>query len=179
EADIAVFSNSSGLSGSISDWLVVGSLQTTSGIELIARTLLKDAGDVKKTEGRFLWQNLAHEIAATYVGLSADLKEDRPKSLSSLNFNWKYRFAPNWRSSSEFQLDSSIGKLSQLNMGIRYENECVNIDFSASRRLSTSATLNDKTEFSLSVELLGFSSGVGKIRNKEQCGTSSNEVQNG
>ena len=172
ERNIATFSESSGLSGSVSDWLVVGSFGTTSGIEIIARALLKDAGDVNKTEARLLWQNAKHKIAATHVGLSADIREDRTTSSSSLALNWQYDFTQNWQSSSEFQLDSAVGRLSKLNMGLRYVNECLKIDFSASRRFSTSATLTDKTEFGLTIELLGFSSGVLKTKQNRQCGTS-------
>jgi len=165
------FSSTSGLSGSISDWLLVGSLETASGIELITRALLKDAGDVNKTEARIKWQNDIQKIAATYVGLSADSLEDRATSLSSLALNWQYNFTPNWRSTSGFQFDSTIGKLSKLDFGLRYANECVNIYFSASRRFSTSTTLTEKTEFGLSVNLTGFSSGVRKAPKSRQCGS--------
>jgi LPS-assembly protein len=78
----------------------------------------------------------------------------------------------NWQSSSEFQLDSAVGRLSKLNMGLRYVNECVKVDFSASRRFSTSAILTDKTEFGLTIGLLGFSSGALKTTKNRQCGTS-------
>jgi len=165
------FSSTSGLSGSISDWLFVGSLETASGIELITRALLKNAGDVNKIEARIKWQNDIQKIAATYVGLSADSLEDRATSLSSLALNWQYNFTPNWRSTSGFQFDSTIGKLSKLDFGLRYANECVNIYFSASRRFSTSTTLTEKTEFGLSVNLTGFSSGVRKAPKSRQCGS--------
>ena len=165
------FSSTSGLSGSVSDWLLVGSLETASGIELITRALLKEAGDVNKTEARIKWQNDIQKIAATYVGLSADSLEDRATSLSSLALDWQYNFTPNWRSTSGFQFDSTIGKLSKLGFGLRYANECMNIDFSASRRFSTSTTLKEKTEFGLSVDLTGFSSGVRKAPKSRQCGS--------
>ena len=168
--NIDIFSKSSGLSGSISDWLVVGSFGTATGIELIARALLKDSGDVKKTEARFTWQNSNHKISASHVGLGVDFEEGRITSLSSLALNWQYDFTNNWQSRSEFQMDTTLGRLSKLNIGLRYINECVNLDFLASRRFSTSATLNDKTEFSFSIELLGFSSGVRKAPKKRQCG---------
>jgi LPS-assembly protein len=165
------FSSTSGLSGSVSDWLLVGSLETASGIELITRALLKDAGDVNKTEARIKWQNDIQKITTTYVGLSADSLEDRATSLSSLALDWQYNFTPNWRSTSGFQFDSTIGKLSKLGFGLRYANECMNIDFSASRRFSTSTTLTEKTEFGLSVDLTGFSSGVRKTPKSRLCGS--------
>ena len=96
--------------------------------------------------------------------------EERTASLSSIALDWKYNFSTNWQSSSEFQLDSAVGRISKLNLGLNYEDECIKIDLSASRRFSTSATLNDKTEFGLTIELLGFSSGVLKTPKTHQCG---------
>ncbi|MDT2076167.1 MAG: LPS assembly protein LptD, partial [Planktomarina sp.] len=165
------FSKASGLSGFVSDWLVVSSIETPSGIELVARALLKNLGNIQKAEARMAWENSIHKIAATYVGLSADTKEDRATSLSSLALNWQYGFAPNWQSVSDFQFNATNGKLSKLNLGLKYANECLNVSLSASRHFSTSTTLKNKTEFGLSVELSGFSSGVRKTPKIRLCGT--------
>ena len=164
------FSKASGLSGSVSDWLVAGAIETPSGIELVARALLKDLGYIKKAEARMAWKNPTHKIAATYVGLSADTLEGRATPLSSLALNWQYRFAPDWQSASDFQFNATNGKLSKLNFGLKYANECVDVNFSASRHFSTSTTFSNKTEFGLSVELSGFSSGVRKAPKSRQCG---------
>jgi len=69
--------------------------------------------------------------------------------LSSLALKWNYQFLPDWLSTSEFQFDTSIGEASKFEFGLEYANECVIVDFSASRRFATSATLTDKTEFGL------------------------------
>jgi LPS-assembly protein len=164
------FSKASGLSGSVSDWLVAGAIETPSGIELVARALLKDLGYIKKAEARMAWKNPTHKIAATYVGLPADTLEGRATPLSSLALNWRYRFAPDWQSASDFQFNATNGKLSKLNFGLKYANECVDVNFSASRHFSTSTTYSNKTEFGLSVELSGFSSGVRKAPKSRQCG---------
>jgi LPS-assembly protein len=164
------FSKASGLSGSVSDWLVAGAIETPSGIELVARALLKDLGYIKKAEARMAWKNPTHKIAATYVGLPADTLEGRATPLSSLALNWRYRFAPDWQSASDFQFNATNGKLSKLNFGLKYANECVDVNFSASRHFSTSTTFSNKTEFGLSVELSGFSSGVRKAPKSRQCG---------
>lgn len=166
------FSEASGLSGSVSDWLVAGAIETPSGIELVARALLKDLGHIQKAEARMAWRNPTHKIAATYVGLSADTQEDRATPLSSLALNWQYSFAPDWQSISDIHFNSTNGKLSKLNFGLKYVNECVDVKFSASRHFSTSTTFSNKTEFGLSVELSGFSSGVRKTPKSRQCGAS-------
>ena len=163
-------SKASGLSGSVSDWLVAGAIETPSGIELVARALLNDLDYIKKAEARMAWKNPTHKIAATYVGLSADTLEGRATPLNSLALTWQYRFAPDWQSASNFQFNATNGKLSKLNFGLKYANECVDVNFSASRHFSTSTTFSNKTEFGLSVELSGFSSGVRKAPKSRQCG---------
>ena len=166
------FTNTSGLSGHVSDWLLAAHVQTPLGIELFARNLLEDFAQLKKSEVRTSWHTDKHRLDATYVGLTADEAENRNVALSSLALKWNYQFLPDWRSTSEFQFDTSIGEASKFEFGLEYANECVIVDFSASRRFTTSATLTDKTEFGLSVELAGFSTGIRNIKKSRQCGAS-------
>ena len=164
------FTKTSGLGGHMSDWLLATHVKTPLGIELVARSLLKDFGQLTKSEVRATWHTDKHRLDATYAGLTADEAENREVALSSLALKWDYQFLPDWRSTSEFQFDTSIGEASKFKFGLEYANECVVVDFSASRRFATSSTLTDKTEFGLSVELAGFSTGVRNIKKSRQCG---------
>jgi LPS-assembly protein len=141
-------------------------------MELVARSLLEDFGRLKKSEIRASWHTGKHQLDATYVGLTADEAENRQVALSSLALKWNYQFLPDWLSTSEFQFDTSVGEASKFEFGLEYANECVIVDFSASRRFATSTTLTDKTEFGLSVELAGFSTGVRNIKKSRHCGAS-------
>jgi len=164
------FTKTSGLGGHLSDWLLATHVKTPLGIELAARSLLKDFGQLTKSEVRASWRTDKHRLDATYARLTADEAENRDVALSSLALKWNYQFLPDWRSTSEFQFDTSIGEASKFKFGLEYANECVVVDFSASRRFATSSTLTDKTEFGLSVELAGFSTGVRNIKKSRQCG---------
>ncbi|WP_347833712.1 LPS assembly protein LptD [uncultured Planktomarina sp.] len=164
------FTKTSGLGGHVSDWLLATHIKTPLGIELVARSLLKDFGQLTKSEIRASWRTDKHRLHATYAGLTADEAENRDVALSSLALKWNYQFLPDWLSTSEFQFDTSIGEPSKFKFGLEYANECVVVDFSASRRFATSSTLTDKTEFGLSVELAGFSTGVRNIKKSRQCG---------
>ena len=166
------FTKTSGLGGHMSDWLLATNVKTPLGIELVARSLLKDFGQLTKSEVRATWHTDKHRLDATYAGLTADEAENREVALSSLALKWDYQFLPDWRSTSEFQFDTSIGEASKFKFGLEYANECVVVDFSASRRFATSSTLTDKTEFGLSLELAGFSTGVRNIKKSRQCGAS-------
>ena len=99
----------------------------------------------------------------TNVELTKDADDLNNKSLSSVAVNWNYQLTSDWQSNSKIQIDTNIGRLSKLELGVKYENECVDVNLSTSRSFSTSSTLLDKTDFTLSVELTGYSSNTRKI----------------
>ena len=167
---LSTFPSGSGLSNSISDWLLATNFQQKNGIELINRALIASDGVVTKSETSLKVNRNQHQIRATHVELTKDLNSLQNQSLSSVALEWNYNLNSNWRSDSKFQFDSNIGRLSKLELGLRYENECVNVDLSSSRSFSTSSTLIDKTDFTLSVELTGFSSSDRKNAKSHKCG---------
>ena len=167
---LSTFPSGSGLSNSISDWLLATNFQQKNGIELINRALIASDGVVTKSETSLKVNRNQHQIRATHVELTKDSNISQNQSLSSVALEWNYNLNSNWRSDSKFQFDSNIGRLSKLELGLRYENECVNVDLSSSRSFSTSSTLIDKTDFTLSVELTGFSSSDRKNAKSQKCG---------
>ena len=167
---LSTFPSGSGLSNSISDWLLATNFQQKNGIELINRALIASDGKVTKSETSLKVNRNQHQIRATHVELTKDSNISQNQSLSSMTLEWSYNLNSNWRSDSKFQFDSNIGRLSKLELGLRYENECVNVDLSSSRSFSTSSTLIDKTDFTLSVELTGFSSSDRKNAKSHKCG---------
>ena len=167
---LSTFPSGSGLSNSISDWLLATNFQQKNGIELINRALIASDGVVTKSETSLKVNRNQHQIRATHVELTKDSNGLQNQSLSSVALEWNYNLNSNLRSDSKFQFDSNIGRLSKLELGLRYENECVNVDLSSSRSFSTSSTLIDKTDFTLSVELTGFSSSDRKNAKSHKCG---------
>ena len=168
---LSTFPSGSGLSNSISDWLLATNFQQKNGIELINRAVMASDGAVTKSETSLKLDSGPHQIRATHVELTKDSNSYQNKSLSSVGLKWNYSLTSNWRSESKFQFDSNIGRLSKLELGLKYENECVNVDLSTSRSFSTSSTLFDKTNFTLSVELTGFSSSDRKTPKSHKCGS--------
>ena len=167
---LSTFPSGSGLSNSISDWLLATNFQQKNGIELINRALIASDGVVTKSETSLKVNRNQHQIRATHVELTKDSNISQNQLLSSVTLEWNYNLNSNWRSDSKFQFDSNIGRLSKLELGLRYENECVNVDLSSSRSFSTSSTLIDKTDFTLSVELTGFSSSDRQNAKSYKCG---------
>jgi LPS-assembly protein len=167
---LSTFPSGSGLSNSISDWLLATNFQQKNGIELINRALIASDGAVTKSETSLKLDSGLHQIRATHVELTKDSNSYQNKSLSSVGLEWNYNLTSNWQSDAKFQFDSNIGRLSKLELGLNYENECVNVDLSTSRSFSISSTLLDKTDFTLSVELTGFSSSDRKNAKSYKCG---------
>ena len=167
---LPTFPSGSGLSNIMSDWLVATSFQQKNGIELINRALIASDGAVTKSETSLKLDSGLHQIRATHVELTKDSNSYQNKSLSSVGLEWNYNLTSNWQSDAKFQFDSNIGRLSKLELGLNYENECVNVDLSTSRSFSISSTLLDKTDFTLSVELTGFSSSDRKNAKSHKCG---------
>ena len=167
---LSTFPSGSGLSNSISDWLLATNFQQKNGIELINRALIASDGVVTKSETSLKVNRNQHQIRATHVELTKDSNISQNQSLSSVALERNYNLNSNWRSDSKLQLDSNIGRLSKFELGLRYVNVCVNVDLSSSRSFSTSSTLIDKTDFTLSVELTGFSSSDRKNAKSHKCG---------
>ena len=164
------FSPASGLSGSTSDWLLATNLELRNGLQLISRALLTPNGSVTKSETSLNVLRDQHHLTATHVELTKDADDLNNKSLSSVAVDWNYQLTSDWQSNSKIQIDTNIGRLSKLELGVKYENECVDVNLSTSRSFSTSSTLLDKTDFTLSVELTGYSSNTRKIPKLHNCG---------
>ena len=158
------------MSGSTSDLLLATNLELRNGLQLICRALLTPNGSVTKSETSLNVIKDQHHLTATHVELTKDADDLNNKSLSSVAVDWKYQLTSDWQSNSKIQIDTNIGRLSKLELGVQYENECVDVNLSTSRSFSTSSTLLDKTDFTLSVELTGYSSNTRKIPTLHNCG---------
>ena len=163
------FSYSSGLSGKSSDWLIATNIDHVSGIELIGRAMITDEGRLGKTETRLNWRDLRNNISAQYAWLAKDTDEEREKSLSGLSLGWQSDITQNWTTETAVKFDTSRGEATDLDFGLKFSNECLNIGFSASRRFSTSSTLQPSTDYNFKVELTGFSTGLENPPKQKRC----------
>ncbi len=163
------FSYSSGLSGKSSDWLIATNIDHFSGIELIGRAMITDEGRLGKTETLLNWRDLRNDISAQYAWLAKDTNEEREKSLSGLSLSWQSDITQNWITETAVKFDTSRGEATDLDFGLKFANECLNIGFSASRRFSTSSTLQPSTDYNFKVELTGFSTGLENPPKQQRC----------
>lgn len=112
--------------------------------------------DFSKAEARVDWSNPRIDLGASYLLLVQDPDEDRDETQSEWSLDGSYRFATNWTSSAEWRYDLADQRLDRAGLGLQYRNECVQVDFSVTRKYASSSNLEPSTDFGLSVALTGF-----------------------
>lgn len=157
----ADFSQSSGLSGQTSDLLVAGHVRTVSGLSLGARTLFDDAVSLSKAEARLTLYRPDYNLSASYVWLGAYAAEDRSGTQSEWSLQGGYRLSRHWTGSANLRYDVAADRAAEAGVGLRYRNECVDVNLSLSRRFTSSAIVEPSTDIGLTVAIRGF--GVGTV----------------
>ena len=163
------FSASSGLAGSNSDVLVAGQLRAPSGLALTGRALFDTDLDLSKAEARATWQQQRFGVGASYVWLDADADEDRNDIVAELSLDSLYRFSRHWAGTANMRYDVTADEAAEAGIGLQYQNECVKVDLSLSRRFTSSTILSPATEMSLTVGLLGFNASSRDKSYTRQC----------
>ncbi|WP_366869469.1 LPS assembly protein LptD [uncultured Roseobacter sp.] len=164
------FTESSGLRGISSNYLVAGQLKSVDGWALTARSLFDADFDFTKAEVRGYFANNRSSLGGSYIWLISDLAEDRPESIAEIALDGSYRVDKYWTASADWRYDISINRASTAGVGVTYENECVSVAFSVQRSYSTSTSLEPSTTLGLSIGLRGFSAKKGTETYTRTCG---------
>jgi LPS-assembly protein len=153
------FTQTSGLRGTRSDWLVATKYSNTQGLSLAARGLFDGLTSAKSAEARATWATENASMDASYVLEIADPDENRSVTQSEWSISGAYDVTRNWTASTNWRYDLSADEVALAGFGLDYRNECVDVGFSVSRRFTSSSTVDPSTRFGLTVTLKGFSTG--------------------
>jgi LPS-assembly protein len=166
---LASFSQSSGLSGTSSDFLVAGQIKTEFGLALSARTLFNDNFDFSKGELRGDWTGKRTTLGSTYIWLGADAAEARTQSVSEVNLDGSYELTQHWTASANWRYDLADTRAATAGVGLAYRNECVELDLSVNRRYTSSTSVEPSTDFGFTIALRGFGASDGTERYVRSC----------
>lgn len=150
------FTAGSGLDGSKSDWLLGFGLDLTDRLDLNARALLDDDLSVTKADLRLRYGDTRFAVETGLLLLEAAPAENRPDRAAEWAFDASWRLARNWTARTDWRYDLEAERAVRAGIGLGWENDCLRVDLSLSRRFTSSTSVHPTTNFGLAVELLGF-----------------------
>ncbi|MFQ1699945.1 LPS-assembly protein LptD [Loktanella agnita] len=156
--EITEYSRSSGLDGLRSDWLIAGQITTPDGFIIDAQALVDEDRGLNRATGRIAWQNDEVALRADYIWQGKDAAEDRPDTISEWTLESEFTLTDAWSLGLDARYDVAADRPVRGEIGLQWRNECVTVDVSASRRYTSSTTVDPTTTFGLSASLSGFSS---------------------
>ncbi len=152
------FSNASGLDGQFSDWLIGTQVQLDDRLGVDARLILAPDLTVAKAETRVSWTTDRLDLRTSYSRIVADPDENRPDLNSQIQLGGRYDINRHWLADFDLRYDVTAREATRGALGLTYQNECISLDFSLSRRFTSSSNVVPATNFGFSVGLNGFGS---------------------
>lgn len=162
------FTTGSGLNGKSSDWLAAIQLTSAQGLGLTNRLLLDDNLAVTKAEALISFGTPRLTLETGYLFHKADPAEGRSIDTNEIVFDGRFAVGQaGWQALVLNRYDLEANRASNAGVGLSFRNECLALDLSLSRRFTSSTSVSPTTDFSVSLELLGF--GGGAVGSARQC----------
>ncbi|MDW4497624.1 LPS assembly protein LptD [Sulfitobacter sp. D35] len=170
EESDASFTESSGLRGTSSDYLLAGQIKTDNGWAISARSLFDGGFDFTKSEIRGHFIRPRVRFATSYLWLIEDPDEMRDNDVSEVSFEGEYDVSRNWSVGADWRFDLASDRAATAGVGVVYTNECVTVDLSLKRRYTSSTSVEPSTSFGFTIGLRGFSAQNGTENYSRSCG---------
>lgn len=164
------FGPDTGLAGTASDWLAALHYRLGSQLGVTSRLLIDDNLDVNTSETRLNLNTGRTTLAGSYLFRAAEPLEARFEDVSELALDGGYRINDFWTARADWRFEADAGRTTEAGLGIEYENECVGVDLSLSRRFTSSSNVEPATDVALRVFLTGFGTGGEARRARRRCG---------
>lgn len=164
------FSDTTGLSGTTSDFLLAGQLEFDAGLAVSGRTLFNESFDVSKAEVRGDWSNDRLNVGGSYIWINEDTDIDLDSPIGELTFDGGIKIDRFWSANVDWRYDLELGRAATAAAGLTYTNECVRVGLSINRSFADSTTIEPSTSLGLTVSLRGFAADTGEQVVTRSCG---------
>lgn len=163
------FNQGSGLDGKSSDWLIAAQLDLLDGLKFDS-SLLVSAANTNATlaTAGLDWTTERLKLTANYIWQISD-EDLGTDAISEWSFDTEYRYSDNWKVAFDARYDVVADTPTRAGLGIEWRNECTVVDFTVSRRFTSSSNVEPSTDFGLSIELTGFSTAPGIATPASRC----------
>ena len=158
-----------GISSLAPEWSIAGNYQWGDGSNLETRINLDDDFAPIRSSSRFGFEQGPNQVAITYVYLAQNSVQQSDTESNSIGLEVDYQLSTLWDSEIEWLFDVEEGKSREATLALSYNNECVQIGFSISRRFTASAIVEPTTTLGIEVELLGITKRVDGTVSKRTC----------
>lgn len=163
------FAQGTGLDDDLSDWLAVARLRMGPRFSAINRALFDDRLEFTRNETRLDWSFSEGLLSTSYTWSDEIPAENRDRRISEWSLDARYDFSRNWRGRVSWRYDLVERQAARAGLGIRYQNECLGVDFSASRRFTSSSNVTPITDFDVRVSVTGFGTNAAGQRFRRVC----------
>lgn len=167
--DMNQFSHGTGLDGLESDWLAAVHLDLGERLSLASRGLFDGAFEFSRNETRLAWQVDGAAVAATYLYAVEDPANGRDDALSELTFDGRVAFNDRWSGLVDTRYDFIEDRVQRAGLGLTFENDCINMAFTVSRRFTEASGLEPQTDFGIRVSLGAYSGRTAKGSEGRRC----------
>lgn len=157
--DEGQFTDGSGLNGVQSDFLMATHVSFSDDLTFINRSLFDNRLNFTSSELSLAWTGERHDVVSTYTFLEADIGELRDDPLAELAFDGEYTLNSGWDAGLNFRYDFMDNEATRAGLTLGFTNECLDMEFSVSRRYTATTTVAPATSFGLTVSLAGFGAG--------------------
>ena len=144
-------------------YLIAGQFALLDGFTMTGRTLMDQDFTLSKSELAVGWDGIKMDLTASYIWLAEDAAEDRANDISEWAVDANYQFDRIWSLGLNGRYNVVTNEPARAGATVGWNNECVSVELSASRRYTSSTTVEPSTDYSLSVGLAGFGTGATNV----------------
>ena len=150
-----------GLSDNGNEWLLSARAKRDR-VTVSTRSLFDDSSSFSRFETQFAWKDELTSASGRYIwasGLPGTPGSGATPDTSEIILDASRIVYSHWTVSVNGKYDGAANRTTRAGFGMTYKNECVTVDFSATRRFSSSGLANvpASTDFAIGVSLGGFS----------------------
>jgi len=169
EKDLKQFTDATGLSGKNSEWVSAVRISFPNSFELANSVLFDSDFNISKNETslKFIYKRI--EVEATYIRLEEDVIAGASDPRSEVALELIFTKDENWAYLAEWRHDFISGDATDGEFGVKYENECIEIDLYLSLQFVASGNVEPSNELGLRVSMAGIGNQARAHRRKNSC----------
>ncbi len=157
------FTNSSGLSGLASDYLVAAQLDY-GPVTLLSRALIDPSLAFTKAETRLGFAINRLSVSGTHFWSLADAAEGRTTRVNEIGLSGGVTLSQRWSTNFATRFDLVSARRDDTKIDLIYQNECIRVGLSWTQRYISSTSATQETAYGITIGLNGVGNDARRFR---------------